>query len=97
MIDAAQRGDVLEVAVTDSGQGIPTGALPRVFERFYRADISRQVATGGSGLGLAIVRAIVEAHGGSVRAENAPQAGARILFTLPLEVSVVDATTRKLH
>ncbi len=97
VIDAAQRGDVLEVAVTDSGQGIPTGALPRVFERFYRADISRQVATGGSGLGLAIVRAIVEAHGGSVRAENAPQAGARILFTLPLEVSVVDATTRKLH
>jgi signal transduction histidine kinase len=83
-IDAMQQGTLLRVAVTDSGKGIPTEALPRIFDRFYRADPARQVTTGGSGLGLAIVRAIVEAHGGSVQAENAPGAGARISFTLPL-------------
>lgn len=84
VIEAVQRPDLLEVSVTDTGQGIPTEALPRVFDRFYRVDASRQVATGGSGLGLAIVRAIIEAHGGSIWAENAAQGGARIVFTLPL-------------
>lgn len=83
-VEAAQQGTTLLISVTDSGQGIPTGALPRIFDRFYRADPARQIATGGSGLGLAIVRAIVEAHGGSVWAENAPASGARINFTLPL-------------
>lgn len=83
-IEAALQGTMLVVSVVDSGQGIPTGALPRIFDRFYRADPARQVTTGGSGLGLAIVRAIVEAHGGRVWAENQPGAGARINFTLPL-------------
>jgi len=83
-IDAMQRGNQLLVSVTDSGEGIPTGALPRVFDRFYRADSSRQAMTGGSGLGLAIVRAIVEAHGGTIWAENVPNSGARLVFTLPL-------------
>src|SRR5712691_6360073 len=86
VIDAAQRDNLLEVSVTDTGQGIPAEALPRVFDRFYRAAVSRQVTTGGSGLGLAIVRAIIEAHGGSVRAENVPEGGARVVFTLPLDV-----------
>jgi signal transduction histidine kinase len=83
-VDATQQGTMLRISVTDSGKGIPTAALPRVFDRFYRADVARQATTGGSGLGLAIVRAIVEAHGGSVFAENAPGAGARISFTLSL-------------
>jgi signal transduction histidine kinase len=82
-IDAQARGDMLEVSVTDTGEGIPTTALPRVFDRFYRADASRQVSTGGSGLGLTIVRAIIEAHGGTIHAENTDQHGARIVFTLP--------------
>lgn len=82
-IDAQPRGSMLEVSVTDTGEGIPTAALPRIFDRFYRADASRQISTGGSGLGLTIVRAIVEAHGGTIRAENTPQHGARIVFTLP--------------
>jgi signal transduction histidine kinase len=84
VIEARQQGNVLEVAVTDSGKGIPPDALARVFDRFYRADTSRQVRTGGSGLGLTIVRAIVEAHGGTVRAENAPKGGARFIFSLPI-------------
>lgn len=83
-VDASQQDTTLEIAVTDSGKGIPTTALPRVFDRFYRADPSRQMSTGGSGLGLAIVRAIIEAHGGTVRAENSPSGGACIIFTLPL-------------
>ncbi|MBA2288209.1 MAG: HAMP domain-containing histidine kinase [Ktedonobacteraceae bacterium] len=83
-VDAAPYGNVLVIAVTDTGKGIATAALPRVFDRFYRADTARQADTGGSGLGLAIVRAIIAAHGGQIRAENAPGAGARILFTLPL-------------
>jgi signal transduction histidine kinase len=84
VINAVQTGNLVRVSVTDSGSGIPAEALPRVFDRFYRVDVSRQVATGGSGLGLAIVRAIVEAHGGTIWAENAPMGGARIVFTLPL-------------
>jgi signal transduction histidine kinase len=87
-IEAVQRERYLEVAVTDSGEGIPSEALPRVFERFYRADASRQAITGGSGLGLAIVRAIIEAHGGIIWAENVPGRGARFIFTLPLDVSL---------
>src|SRR5258706_2258506 len=82
-IDAQARGKMLEVSVTDTGEGIPTVALSRIFDRFYRADASRQISTGGSGLGLTIVRAIIEAHGGTIRAENTQQGGARIVFTLP--------------
>jgi signal transduction histidine kinase len=84
VIEARQKTTMLEVAVTDTGKGIPPEALSRIFDRFYRADSSRQAITGGSGLGLAIVQAIVEAHGGTIRAENASQGGARIVFTIPI-------------
>jgi len=84
VIEARQQGKMLEIAVTDTGRGIPPEALSRVFDRFYRADSSRHATTGGSGLGLAIVQAIVEAHSGTIRAENAPQGGARIVFTVPI-------------
>ena len=71
------------VAVVDSGPGIDPIDLPHVFDRFYQADPARDRATGGSGLGLAIVRAIVEAHGGHVRAANEPGGGARFELSLP--------------
>jgi signal transduction histidine kinase len=99
-IEARQQGDELAVAVSDTGKGIPPEALSRIFERFYRADSARQSAMGGSGLGLAIVRAIVEAHGGRVWAENRAGGGARIIFTLPLQPAgqplLSDATTQPL-
>ena len=87
VVDAVQQDKQLLISVTDSGEGIPTAALPRVFDRFYRADSARRAMTGGSGLGLAIVRAIIEAHGGTIWAENVPDGGARLLFTLPLGFS----------
>jgi two-component system sensor histidine kinase BaeS len=71
------------IAVVDSGPGIAPTDLPHVFERFYQADPARDRATGSSGLGLAIVRAVVEAHGGRVRAGNEAGAGARIEIELP--------------
>jgi two-component system sensor histidine kinase BaeS len=73
----------VRLAVVDSGPGIAAGDLEHVFERFYQADPARDRATGTSGLGLAIVRAIVEAHGGYVRAANEPGAGARFEVELP--------------
>ena len=79
-----QHSNEVLVAVTDSGEGIPTDALPLVFERFFRADSARQTTTGGSGLGLAIVQAIIEAHNGAIWAENVPGAGARFIFSLPV-------------
>ena len=93
VVDALQRDDQMLISVTDSGEGIPTGALPRIFDRFYRADSARQAVTGGSGLGLAIVRAIIEAHGGTIWAENVANGGARLIFTLPLGFSAPTSIT----
>ncbi|MEM7802226.1 MAG: ATP-binding protein [Chloroflexota bacterium] len=66
-----QDDEFAVVTVADSGEGIAAEQLPYLFDRFYRADQSRTRDTGGSGLGLAIVRAIVEAHGGTIRADSA--------------------------
>lgn len=74
----------LSVEVSDTGPGIDAADLPRVFERFYRGESSRNRATGGSGLGLAIVKGVVEAHGGSVRVEAPPGRGATFSFILPV-------------
>jgi two-component system sensor histidine kinase BaeS len=85
-LGAARRGDAVELAVADSGEGIPPELLERVFERFYRVDRARARSSGGSGLGLAIARAVVEAHGGRMHAESeGPGRGARLVFTIPLE------------
>ncbi len=74
----------LHIWVSDTGTGIDPVDLPHIFERFYRADRSRTGATGGSGLGLSIVKAIIQAHGGTIWAESMPGEGTRITFTLPL-------------
>jgi two-component system, OmpR family, sensor histidine kinase BaeS len=76
-------GDAVELTVADSGGGIPTEHLPYVFERFYRVDRARDRAHGGSGIGLAIVKALVEAHGGTVKATSGgPGRGATFTITL---------------
>jgi signal transduction histidine kinase len=73
----------VEVAVSDSGGGIPLEDLSRVFERFYQVEKSRR-HTGSVGLGLAITREIVEAHGGSIKAESIVGLGTRFTVVLPL-------------
>jgi len=74
---------VAQVRVSDSGPGIPDEARDRIFERFFKADASRDRRTPGSGLGLALARKIVELHGGSIRAEAGPERGAAFTVTLP--------------
>jgi two-component system phosphate regulon sensor histidine kinase PhoR len=74
----------VEFWVQDFGPGIPSEHLGRIFERFYRVDKARSRESGGTGLGLAIVQHIVQAHGGSVRAESELGSGAAFYFTLPL-------------
>ena len=81
-IDAARSGARVAISVSDEGPGIPEEDLSRVFERFYRVDKSRARDPGGTGLGLAIVKHLIELHGGSVRAENGPERGARFTITL---------------
>ena len=76
--------DVATVSIRDTGEGIPEEQLPFVFDRFYRVDPSRSRITGGAGLGLTIARQLVEAHGGTIRAESEPGRGTTFTFDLPL-------------
>lgn len=71
------------ISVEDNGQGISEEALPNIFDRFYRADPSRNTATGGSGLGLAIAKQIIEEHDGSIWAESVIGEGTIIHISLP--------------
>jgi two-component system OmpR family sensor kinase len=82
-VELDAEGDRAVLSVLDDGPGIPEADLPRLFDRFYRADSSRTRTSGGAGLGLAIVRAIVVAHGGRIEAANLPDGGARMTVSLP--------------
>ena len=81
-LEATRRGGTVSISVSDSGPGIPSDDLSRVFERFYRVDKSRS-RPGGTGLGLAIVKHLVELHGGQASAENRAEGGARFTISLP--------------
>jgi two-component system sensor histidine kinase BaeS len=70
--------------VSDTGAGISAEDLPRVFERFYRADKSRSGANGRARLGLAISKAIVEAHGGTIEVSSEPGVGSMFIVRLPI-------------
>jgi two-component system sensor histidine kinase BaeS len=82
-VNVRRLQDSVELSVSDTGPGISDDDLPHLFERFYRGDPARG-RTGGSGLGLAIVRQWVEAHGGTIRAENRPDGGARFVLQIPI-------------
>ena len=78
-----RQDDSVAVSIRDNGSGITREHLPRIFERFYRADQSRSREEGGTGLGLAIVKHLVEAHGGRVSAESARGSGTTVTCIFP--------------
>ena len=82
-IECLDRGEVLEVVVTNQGSGIPAHELPRLFSRFGRTRDARAEHTPGIGLGLYITRGLVEAHGGRIWAESVP--GESTSFRSPAE------------
>jgi two-component system phosphate regulon sensor histidine kinase PhoR len=83
-LQAAVSGDRVRISVSDEGIGIRANDLPRIFERFYRADKARSRELGGTGLGLSIVKHIAQLHGGTAEAQSEPGKGTTISVLLPL-------------
>ena len=81
-IHGERRPNDVLISIVNTGDGIPAADLPRVFERFYRVDKSRDRAHGGAGIGLAIVQQLVEAAGGQVGVESG-DGMTRFWFSLP--------------
>lgn len=77
-------GQQAEVLVDDSGPGVPASALPRLFDRLFRVEASRNRAFGGAGLGLSLCAQIIKKHGGTISAESNPVGGLRLRIRLPL-------------
>jgi signal transduction histidine kinase len=86
-VSAHRHNGAVEIRVADTGVGIPPEHLPRLFERFYRADPARSREDGGTGIGLAIARSVVEAHGGHIRAESELGEGSVFTFDLPVAIA----------
>ena len=104
VILAEDNGDSVKISVQDNGSGIDEKDIPFIFDRFYRADSSRNSKKGGTGLGLAITKKIIEDHNGTISAKSFPGKGASISFTLLKEDSpsaslelgeIMDADYRK--
>ncbi|HEU4714437.1 MAG TPA: MASE1 domain-containing protein [Pyrinomonadaceae bacterium] len=93
-----REGKLAEITIEDSGPGIPSDFLPRIFERFSQADGSSTRKHGGLGLGLAIVRHLVELHGGTVSAGNRDAGGAVLTVSLPaVELSSAELIARSIR
>ncbi|MEZ4771821.1 MAG: ATP-binding protein [Bacteroidia bacterium] len=92
-LSAKQKDNMLEIAVSDTGIGIPTEKQEIIFDAFEQGDgsISRQYS--GTGLGLSITRQLVQRHGGQIRVESQPGNGATFFFTLPISAEKVQAST----
>jgi two-component system sensor histidine kinase BaeS len=82
-IEAREADNQIAIDLMDSAPGVDAALLPRLFERFFRGEGSRNRASGGAGLGLAICRSIVEAHGGTIEAKASPLGGLWIAVRLP--------------
>ena len=84
-IRCGSDGHTVSIAIADNGPGVPEDALARIFDIFYRGDVSRNNPSGGSGLGLAISSKIIKRMDGTLTAENAPGGGLCIIISLPVE------------
>ncbi len=91
-IEALHAAEKLKIVISDNGNGIPSNELHTVFEKFYRLPNTK---TGGSGLGLSIVKGFVEAHHGSIIAENNPTTGAKFTIEVPAEASYLNNLTNE--
>jgi len=85
-VDVAQGRDTVSIVVQDDGVGIPEDKLTAIFEQHFRLDRANETRTPGAGLGLYIVREIVEAHGGTIRAESVEGKGTAFYVDLPRRV-----------
>jgi OmpR-family two-component system manganese-sensing sensor histidine kinase len=84
-IDLSASASQIDIAITDSGIGIPAKDLNRIFDRFYRVDPARSRSAGGSGLGLAIAKVITDAHHGQITLTSSPNQGTTATITLPVK------------
>lgn len=84
LVSLEREGGRARISIEDNGSGISQEDLPFIFERFYRADVSRNRKTGGTGLGLSIVKSLVEAHNGEIYVESKKNQGTRFTILLPL-------------
>lgn len=88
-VQTSRRDDAwVDIVISDTGCGIPKEDLPHVFERFYRADKSRERKQGGNGLGLAIVKELVEHYGGTIDIESEENHGTSVSISLPIAEAV---------
>jgi signal transduction histidine kinase len=83
-ISAEVRDGMLSLAVADTGHGIPSDELPRIFERFYRVDKARSRDSGGTGLGLSIVKHAIESQGGTISVTSRIGSGSTFTIHLPI-------------
>ncbi len=89
VIDISQSGSqaFTEIRINDTGMGIPQSDLPKIYDRFYRSDLVRQLNPEGTGLGLAIVKSIMDIHGGTVVVQSEPGKGTTAILRFPSESS----------
>jgi signal transduction histidine kinase len=81
-VSLSQINDKIKISVSDTGIGIPKEDLKHIFERFYRSDLSRARETGGTGIGLTITKALVEAHGGTIKIDSEVGKGTDVIIEL---------------
>ena len=81
-INLLNDGDFVKFVITDNGAGIAPEDIPKIFDRFYRTDASRNSGTGGSGIGLSIAKKIIEDHGGKIWASSRQGEGTTFTFIL---------------